>query len=129
MPARPKRRIALVLLALLAFAQINVALAGCFMDRGSLAPATATSTDMDAPCDGCSMPPSGTADQISNACIVHCTSDLQLTTAATPLVFNAIEVPIFVVPRFEAPPPARSALDGPPVAAPPRRILLHSFLI
>ena len=128
MPLRLRRRVALVLLALLAFAQVDVALAGCFMDRGSLAPVAATSPDKDPACDGCSMPPSG-ADQISNACIVHCTSDLQLTSTATPLVFNAIELPLFVLPRFEFPPPARSALDGPPVAAPPRRILLHSFLI
>ncbi|HEV8110814.1 MAG TPA: hypothetical protein VGP97_25145 [Burkholderiales bacterium] len=129
MPARLRRRIALVLLALLAFAQVNVALAGCFMDRASLASVTATTPDMDGTCDGCSMPPSGPAHQISNVCIVHCTSDLQLTTADIPLVFDAVEIPIFVVPPFESPPLAKSALDGPPVAAPPRRILLHSFLI
>jgi hypothetical protein len=129
MAARLRRRIALALFMLLAFAQANVALAGCFMDPGSLAPVMAAAPDMDSSCDGCNMAPSITAHQISNACVVHCTSDLQLagTPAAVPLA--AIDVLIFVVPRFEFPPPAKSTLDGVAIAAPPRRILLHSFLI
>src|SRR2546425_4000228 len=120
MSARLRRRIAFVVLTLLAFAQVNVALAGCFM---------ANSADMATPCDSCDAAPAVAPDQISNVCVVHCTSDLQLTAALTPLVLDAIEIPIFVVLRFESPPPPRLALDGPPVAAPPRRILLHSFLV
>jgi len=110
-----RRRIALLLLILLSFAQVNVALAGCFMDRASMA----NNAGMEQPCE----------DGSPNVCVLHCTSDLQLTGTTAGLVPDVIETAIFVVPRFEFPPPAKSALDGPPVAPPPRRILLHSFLI
>jgi hypothetical protein len=130
MPARLKRRIALILLGLLAFAQVNVALAGCFMDRASMMPASAASSDMVAPCDGCNVPVSDSSDQISNGCLVHCTSDLQLTGDTRAVVLlDVVDIPVLLVPRVESPPLPRKALDGPPVAAPPRRILLHSFLV
>src|SRR5205809_5232716 len=106
MCARLRRRIAFVVFTLLAFAQVNVALAGCFM---------ANSADMAVPCDSCDAPPV-TPDQISNVCVVHCTSDSQLTAPPTPVVLDVIDIPIFVVPRFASPPPPRLALDGPPVA-------------
>lgn len=118
MPVRLRRRVALALLALLAFAQVNVALAGCFMDRTSMAT-----------CEGCDPQVPDALDQVSNACVVHCTSDLQLTGPAQTALPAAIDVPLFLVARLEPRPPARSALDGPPVGPPPRRILLHSFLI
>jgi hypothetical protein len=127
MPGRVRRHIALVLLTLLAFAQINVALAGCLMERGSMAQMAAVSGDD--PCVGCNPPVSDTPDQISNLCVVHCTSDLQVTAQSEVVVLGAIDIPLFLLPRLELRPPARSVLGGPPVAAPPRRILLHSFLI
>ena len=118
MPVRLRRRIALALFALFAFAQVNVALAGCLMDRATMAP-----------CESCPPQVPDALNQISNACAVHITSDLQLTGPAQTTLLTAIDAPLFLVPRLEPRPPTRTALDGPPVGPPPRRILLHSFLI
>src|ERR1041385_2430911 len=93
MSSRLKRRFALILLALLAFAQVNVALAGCFRDRASMMPASAANSDPGAQCDGCDVPVSKLADHISNACVVHCTSDLQLAGEPFVVVLSAADMP------------------------------------
>jgi hypothetical protein len=119
------RRIALLLLVVLALAQVNIALAGCLMERGgSMSSMAPTSTDMQAPCDGCHSP-----EQMSTACVLHCTSDLQLTRSFESPILPRVERPFFRIARIEEQFHAPWALDGPPVAPPPRRILLHSFLL
>jgi hypothetical protein len=93
-----------------------------------MAVATHMQGDMDTPCDGCASPQSA-VDQISNGCVLHCTADLQLTRSSESPVLSVIERPFFLISRIEDRSHARLALDGPPVGPPPRRILLHSFLI
>ena len=126
MPNRLKRRIALFLLAVLAFAQVNVALAACAMDSGMMASAMAGTADD--PCKGCDTPLSKPADQISSVCATHCATTDQPTAVPATVPPPAIQRIVRVLPRlvFDARP---TGLDGPPSGSPPRRILLHSFLI
>jgi hypothetical protein len=126
MPTRLKRRIALFLLAVLAFAQVNVALASCAMDNGMTASAMAGTADD--PCKGCDTPLSQPNDQISSVCATHCATTDQPTAVPAAITLPAIQRSILVLPRlvFDTRP---TGLDGPPSGAPPRRILLHSFLI
>jgi hypothetical protein len=121
-----RRRIAFALLVVLALAQVNVAVAGCLTERGgsSMSSMVLTSSDMQAPCDGCQAP-----EHMSNACVLHCTSDPQLTRSFESSVVPGIERPFYRIARIEERSHAHWALDGPPVAPPPRRILLHSFLL
>jgi hypothetical protein len=119
-----RRRIAFAVLMVLALAQVDVALAGCLMERvASMSSVGQTSSDVQAPCDACHAP-----EQMSNACVFHCTSDLQLTRSFASPVLRGVERPFFRIARIEER-HAPWTLDGPPVAPPPRRILLHSFLL
>jgi hypothetical protein len=120
-----KRRVALLLLGLFVFAQVNVALAACSMDSGMLGQVMASTGD--GPCGDCGTTGSDHAALSSNLCVAHCTSDLQLAGAGVIIVAAAPTLPALVVRRPEV--PLRTGLDGPPSGAPPRRILLHSFLI
>jgi hypothetical protein len=117
-----KRYIALLLLGALGFSQVSIALAACFMDRGSMAQAS------DMRCVEC-----GTADPqplISVACVAHCTADLQLTAAPVAIVRSAADTPVLVVAARKPPGAAMSrGLESPPPGAPSRRVLLHSYLI
>lgn len=126
MPLRRKRRIALLLLAVLAFAQVNVALASCPMDSGMMAAPMAGQADH--PCGDCDTPVSNSHDQLSSVCATHCATSDQPASVSAPIVLPAIRQPVLVLPRpvLEA---RATGLDGPPSGAPPRRILLHSFLI
>jgi hypothetical protein len=125
MTARPIRRIAILLLAVYAFAQASVALAACGMDRGAMAQAMAMPADHG--CDDCAGQ-AGDADSITAVCVAHCTADLQLTAAEPVSIAATVCAPGLTVPK-----PRWGA--GPPVAAyqPPgmlsRRILLHSFQV
>jgi hypothetical protein len=111
-----------MLIALLAFAHGSLTLAACGMDRGSMARAMAMSDMPD--CDSAA----SNVPAPDAACASHCSSDLQLPGLQIPLVRGAANVPVLVLdlrePRFD-----RGALLAAPHPAPPRRILLHSFLI
>lgn len=126
MPVRLKRRIALLLLAVLAFAQVNVALAGCAMDRGMMASAMAGTAEHS--CGGCDTPLADSRDQIASVCATHCATNDQPAAVPAAVTLPAIQRSVLVLPRLvlDARP---TGLDGPPSGAPPRRILLHSFLI
>jgi len=117
-----KRRVALLLIGLLVFAQGAVALAACSMERGMTAPIAMTA---DGHCADCPSP--ATQARNGNLCVAHCTSDLQLAGLTVSLVRGPVQLPVLVVSRPTALLP--TGLDVPPSGAPPRRILLHSFLI
>lgn len=127
MRARFKRRIALLMLALLAFTQASVASYACTMDSGAMGPGMATGTD--GPGADCDAPTAATKSRDANLCAVHCTWDLQAAGAAVALVGAPGNSPILSVARPRETPAARIGLYAPPSGAPPLRILLHSFLV
>lgn len=121
MTRRLIRRVAVMLIALLAFAHGSLALAACGMDRGSMTQAMAMPDMPD--CDG-----AGNAPAPGAVCAAHCSSDLQLPGLQIPLVREAAAGPVLVVELREL--HLDGALLAPlPHPAPPPRILLHSFLI
>lgn len=119
------RRIALLLIALLGFAQASVALAGCPIERGTLSPMLQAGE----PCGGgCATEFKPYFPELANRCVAHCTADLQNAGSAVALVRNPGEPPLLAV----LIPLGNRSLDGGFAAPPPalpRRILLHSFLI
>jgi hypothetical protein len=123
MTLRLIRRTALMLIALFAFAQASVAVAGCLMDRGSMAASQEMAAD-----NGCDCPPADGGGP-SAVCVSHCTADLQLFGQyMAPVVHAAPQHGVLVVHGSDR----RLAVAipyVPPPATPPRRILLHSFLI
>jgi len=122
-----RRRVALLTIGLLVFAQGSVAFAACSMERGAAAPAMAMAPDE--PCADCGAATSGAAPKYPNLCAAHCTSDLQLASAAASIVRGPADPPVLRVARPELGPAPHTGLHAPPPGAPPRRILLHSFLI
>jgi hypothetical protein len=122
MSRRILRRIALALIAVVAFAQANVALAACPMERGAMAQAAA-----DGGC--CDTPQLEPAPQLTNGCVAHCTADLQLSAVPVALVRPPADVPVLFVPGAQPDLPTGAGLATPPLLAPPSRILLHSFLV
>jgi hypothetical protein len=126
MAVRLKRRIALLTLALLAFAQASVAFSSCSMDRGTMAPAMAADNDeFAADCET----PITTTPSSANLCALHCTWDLQVAGVAVALLRSPAGLPILTVALPRAAPAPRTGLPAPPSGAPPHRILSHSFLI
>jgi hypothetical protein len=119
------RRISILLVAMLAFAQASVALAACSMDRGSLAPML----EMPEGCGDCETEFKLHAPQYANRCIAHCTSDLQLSGAFAALAAHPARAPVLVLPRASPPGVPKALAQASPPAAAPVRILLHSFLI
>jgi len=124
MALRLKRRIGLLVIALLVFAQGSVALAACAMERG--AAMQMTQADDAYPCD---TQAGFEAPMHANVCVAHCTSDLQLAGVATALVRAPAAAPVLVVALVREYSPGRMAREAPPPHAVPPRILLHSFLI
>lgn len=118
------RRVSIWLIAVLAFAQMSVAIAACSMERGSLAPML----EMADGC-GCETQVKPDAPQYANRCVAHCTADLQLSGGGAALVRSPGDAPVLFVPRFDRSPVARTGLESPPPGTVPPRILLHSFLI
>jgi hypothetical protein len=118
------RRIALVLIAILAFAQTSVAFAACAMERGDMAQMASTGDD----CCGGPLVQSS-EPQLANACVAHCTADLQLPVAPMALVHLPADTPVLLLQQSECSSPHRAVLEQPPPRAVPSRILLHSFLI
>src|SRR4051812_14822638 len=96
MNLRLKRRLAIAVLALLAFAQASMALAACAMDRGSMGQAMTMPSDE--PCD------CGAAEvqqPVSATCVAHCTADLQAAGLPVALVRQAASTPVLVVALVE----------------------------
>jgi hypothetical protein len=124
MPAWLKRRVAFVLLTLLALVQANAALASCPMANAAMPAAMAG----EAPCEGCDTMPLDTHDQIPSVCAAYCASSDQPAAVAATIVLPSPQRQALVLPRFV--PDARpTGLEAAPSGAPPHRILLHSFLI
>ena len=122
-----KRRIAMIMLALLAFAQANVASYACTMDRGAMGPGMGTAAD--GPGADCDAPMAATKSRDASLCAVHCTWDLQAAGVALASIGMPGNSPIFTVARSRETPAPRTGLYVPPSGAPPLRILLHSFLV
>jgi hypothetical protein len=125
------RRLALALIAFLAFAQASVVLAACAMDRGEMGPMMVQTSGSAAAGDECCAPapvPSFEA-QVSNHCFAHCTADLQLTGFPVVLVQAPAATPVLLLPQQERSFPGRAVLEAPPPPTITSRILLHSFLI
>ena len=121
--ARFVRRLALTLVALYAFGLGTVALAACGMDRAEMAQARAMASG---PEHDCHEAGDGSAP-LDPVCAAHCTADVQFTGIQPVAVHGFPDIAVLVVeavgvhaalPASELPPPG-----------PPRRILLHSFLI
>src|SRR6266487_2258397 len=121
------RRVAVLLVAVLGFAQANAALAACQMDRGSMAQVMAAQTAE--PCGDCDTPVTVNANDavVTSACVAHCTSDLQLPNA--PVADPAIPASVPRMVLSHAWPPAVSPPDikASPPRTVPARILLHSY--
>jgi hypothetical protein len=117
-----KASIALLMLAMLAFTQTAVALTVCSMERG-------VPTQMTADGHACESAAPGPMNIGANGCVAHCTSDLQQAGFAIGLVPDAADAPALLVSLLEPSSSRHQGLDSPPPGAPPRRILLHSFLI
>jgi len=126
MKRRSRRRVALLLMALLAFAQANVSFASCPMERGMLGQWMAQSDDV--PCE---METHVKADgpKHANRCLAHCTADLQLAGLPVVLVQSPTDHPVLLVSAPAAALPHDTGLEATPPGTPPPRVLLHSFLI
>jgi hypothetical protein len=119
MNRRLVRRLAFALIAMLAFAQAGIALAGCFMERGEMA-------NMATLGDCCNPTPEfQPAPELRNDCLAHCTADLQLSGLPIALVQAPADVPVLLLPHPAAP----YLAAPPPTPRIPPRILLHSYLI
>ena len=123
------RRVAIAMLAVLAFAQASLAFADCTHDRSTLADGMASGMESSAnpcPSDTCV---SSAGPQYANRCMAHCTSDLQVSGTDVVLFGGPVAVHYLVVPPALPLRPASGLFrdGGPP--QPPQRILLHSFLI
>ena len=127
MTLRLTRRIAILLIGLLVFAQASVALAACTLDRGSLPQMMGASSEM--PCGDCGVSMTDFGPLYANRCVAHCTADLQLAGMQAALACSAADVPALFLPRTELRAGLTLGLEAPPPGTPPRRVLLHSFLI
>jgi hypothetical protein len=114
--------IAALMLGALGFSQASVSLAACSMERGAIGEVLAEKTA--APCD-CGAALTEFGPLYANRCVAHCTSDLQLTGAASAIASGTTYGPMLVLPRAAAP----RWTDAPPPMGVPKRIQLHSFLV
>ena len=120
-----KRWIVLLVLAAAGFAQASVSVLACQMERG--APSHAVQASEPCPCDEAQG--GGQISQLTNLCVAHCTSDLQLAGAAVALVRAPADAPALFSPQGELRTPGRAVLKNSPPASVPIRILLQSFQI
>lgn len=128
MTVRSLRRVALSVVALLLFAQASFVLSACQRERGSLAQMIMAPA-MEEGCTDCTAIVAHDDALYANRCFAHCTADLQLIGDLTVFAPSAPEAPVLFVPRAHLRAPPDTGLDGAPPGAPPRRILLHSFLV
>lgn len=119
------RRVALWLIATLAFAQASVVLAACTMERGSMAPMLEMAED----CVSCEPRADTDLAQYANRCVAHCTADLQLAGGTIALVRSPAHASVLWLPPLDRSAFLRTKLESPPPGGVPVRILLHSFLI
>lgn len=125
MSRRAFRRIALVLLALLGFAQASIALAACTMDRSALGPANVDSATME-----CGLPEHTDPGPVNaNVCLAHCTADLTSTPGVAPVVPALPQTPVLTLPRIDQTARPLMHEQVPPPGMPPPRVLFHSYLI
>jgi hypothetical protein len=125
------RRLALALIAFLAFAQASVVVAACAMDRGEMGAMMAQTNENGVAGEGCCASDSVASSeaQVANSCFAHCTADLQLTGFPVVLVQVPSATPVLLLPQPERSFPGRALLEAPPPPTVTSRILLHSFLI
>jgi hypothetical protein len=125
------RRLALALIAFLAFAQASVVFAACAMDRGEMGPMMVQTSESVSTGDECCAPASVQSPeaQVTNNCFAHCTADLQLTGFPVVLVQEPAATPVLLLPQLERSFPGRAVLEAPPPPTITSRILLHSFLV
>jgi hypothetical protein len=125
------RRLALALIAVLAFAQASVVLAACTMDRGEMGPMMAHTSDSGAADEDCCAPAPlhSPGAQVANGCFTHCTADLQITGFPVVLAQVPTATPVLLLPQLERSYRGRALLEAPPPPTVTSRILLHSFLI
>jgi hypothetical protein len=116
-----KRRVAILLVAILGFAQFGAAFASCLMDRAEMSAAMSAGH----PCGGCDEMPA--QDMAPGICASHCATGTQPAATGAVPVFKVVLLAGYTVapPAFRLP----GSLDGLPGVAPPSRILLHSFQI
>ena len=126
MAVRLKRRVAMLTLVLLAFAQASVAFSSCAMDRGTMS--TVMAADNEESGGDCETPMTERSPQNANLCALHCTWDLQAAGVAVALFRSPADLPILTLTLPQSAPAPRTGLHAPPSGAPPHRILLHSFL-
>lgn len=124
---RTRRWAAILVLAALAFAQANVALSACSMDRGMLSSAMAMSAGEE--CDACDVPKQQAAMDSANLCVAHCTADLQQASQPVLMVRSLALTAVLFIAQPPGPPISAKGLTAAPPGAPPHRVLLHSFLI
>jgi len=127
-----RRWIVAAMLAVMAFAQANLAFAGCEVERRSLAHAMMASADMPSGCDEQSMQ---RVPQLSARCLAHCTSDLQISGnpgfpgGAAAIARHPGESGMLLTKAAGLQSSARATAVPPPAGTVPIRILLHAFRI
>jgi hypothetical protein len=92
------------------------------MERASIGEVLAVETSD--PCD-CGSAMTEFGPLYTNRCLAHCTSDLQLSSAAFVVASGPAHGPALILPRAGGP----QRTDVPPPAGVPKRIQLHSFLV
>jgi len=127
MKPRIRRWVSTALLALLAFTQASLVLAGCAMDRAELAQMLTQPGGHDC-CDESGASTGFDALPMSaNECVAHSTADLQASGGPLPIFLAIADLPVLHLPVDR--PPATPRKPAPPRERVPSRILLHSFLI
>jgi hypothetical protein len=112
-------------MGLLLFAQFSIAFGGCMMDRAEMQVLQQDSH----PCDDCGAMNDGGQSMVTSACVSHCTADLQQPAAPVIWATAPVSVRVLLIPDVTDAPGRPPDVDVSPNIAPPRRILLHSFLI
>lgn len=121
MRVRILRRVALCLIALLAYAQAAVAVAGCTMERAEMAQMAAHGC--------CELQLIEPGPLLDNVCVVHCTNDLQRFEPPAQFVSAPPPAPVLVIQDPGAAPPDSRHHAILPAAVVPARILFQSFLV
>src|SRR5687768_16760780 len=111
-----------LMLGAFVFMQASVALAFCAMN------APALGDMMEHQSEDCCLAGAQPVPITANACVAHCTADLQTVGSPVALV-GAPTTPVLVLPRLDTTARSIAQLQDPPPRAVPPRILFQSFLI